>query len=287
MAQTYRSTSLVIANPFTNRDRGLAVDARSLEQLASGTRLMSGPNRAIERLAEAHVTVVGDPEDAGRGVAAALDAGAPTSAEMRTLLRALFLGHASAVMLARIVGQLGLSIDPLSGRSITTVVDLGPDSDIGRIVESTTNQIQRPTRTVIRLRDGATWPGEADSLMMNAGIDVEVQTVNSHRHDWSRLGSDASTEWLSLWPHGRSVAPTYLLDLLIGGEMSRSDAVGYGPDPGFRFVMRLGHEESIVRRAALHETGGRRYLLADDLWSLSDWEGHGWRFLSVGPEDVA
>ena len=287
LAPIYRRTSLVIANPFTDRDRGWAVDARSLEQLASGTRIVSGPNRAIERLAEAHVTIVGDPDDAARGVAAALDAGAPTSAEMRTLLRALFVGHASAVMLAHIVGRLGLSIDPLSGRSITTVVDLSADSDIGRIVESTTNQIQRPTRTVIRLWDGATWTGEADATMTNAGIDVEVQTADAHRADWSRLESDESTEWLSLWPQGRSVAPTYLLDLLIGGEMSRSDAVGYGPDPGFRFVTRLRHQASIVRRAALDDAGGRRGPFADDMSSESEWAGHGWRFLSVGPEDVA
>ena len=287
LASIYRTTSLVIANPFTDRDRGWAVDARSLEQLASGMRMVSGPHRALERLAESHVTVVDDPDGAARSVAAALDAGAPTSAEMRNLLRALFLGHASAVMLAQIVGRLGLSIDPLSGRSITTVVDLSADSDIGQIVESTTNQIQRPTRTVIRLRDGATWSGEADALMTNAGIDVEVQAADAQRPDWSRLESDESTEWLALWPQDRSVAPTYLLDLLVGGEMSRSDAVGYGPDLGFRFVTRLGHQASIVRRAALDDAGGRRHPFADDMSDGSDWQSHGWRFLSVGPEDLA
>ena len=285
LAPVYRRTSLVISNPFTDRDRELAVDARVLEQLASGTRIVSGPNRALEGIAEAHVTVVRDRADATRGISAALDAGAPTSVQMRAMLRVLFLDHASAVMLSRITRRLGISVDPLSDRSITTVVDLSADSDVGRIVSSTTDQIQGPTRTVVRLGDGATWSGTADAAMANVGIDVEVQTADAHRHDWSRLESDETTEWLSLWPQGRSVPSTYLLDLLVGGEMSRADAVGYGSDPGFHFVPRLG-QASIVRRDALRQAGAWRPPFVDDRSSLADWERHGWRLLSVGPEDL-
>ena len=286
LAPLYRRTSLVIANPFTDRDRGWAVDARTLEQLASGTRIVSGPNCPLEGMAERHVTVIRDRDDAARGIADAVASGAPTFAQVRTLLRALFLGHASAVMLSQITRRLGLSIDPLSGRSVTAVVDLSADSDIERIIESMTQGIQRPTRTVIRLDDGARWSGTADTAMANAGIDVEVLS-GAPGTKASRLESDETTEWLSLWPQGRSVAPTYLLDLLIGGEMSRSDVVGYGADPGFRFVPSLGLQASIVRRGALSDAGGWRQGLVGGSASHSAWERHGWRLLSVGPEDVA
>src|SRR5699024_5996100 len=96
----------------------------------------------------------------------------------------------------------------------------------------------------------------AHTAIANAGIDIDVQTATTDGPDWSGLERDETTAWLSLWPVRRPVAPTFLLDLLVGGEMACADAVGYGPSEGFQFVQSIGLDSAIVRRGAARDAGG-------------------------------
>ena len=258
LAPLYRRRALTIANPFTDDAGRRAVDVRTLEQLASGVRVLSGPHQALDGVAGPHVTVAHDADDAARAIGDALDAGLPTPAQMRVLLRSLFLNDATPVMLNQVTRRLGLPTDPLASRSVTAVVALDDGADIDAIVGSITGQAHLPRRTVIWRADGVTWPEAADTAIANAGIEIDVQTASAGRPDWSRLESDETTEWLSLWPSRRAVAPTFLLDLLIGGEMACADAVGYQPREGFEFVPSIGLESAIVRRGALPDAGGWR-----------------------------
>jgi hypothetical protein len=190
-------------------------------------------------------------------------------------------------MLSEIARRLALAIDPMSGRSVTVVVSLSADTDIDPIVESITKQAQKPTRVVIYRNDGVTWPGAADTAIASAGIEVQVLAATANGPEWSRLESEETTEWLSLWPQARPVAPTFLLDLLVGGEISRADAVGYQSGDGFHVVPSLDLESAIVRRGAMRDAGGWREAFDAHPASQTEWDPHGGRFLSVGPEDVA
>ena len=257
------------------------MDVRTLEQLASGVRVLSGPHQALDGVAGPHVTVVRDADDAARAIGDALDAGLPTPAQMRVLLRSLFLNDATPVMLYQVTRRLGLTTDPLASRSVTAVVALDDGADIDAIVGSITGQAHLPRRTVIWRADGVTWPDAADTAIANAGIEIDVQTASAGRPDWSRLESDETTEWLSLWPSRRAVAPTFLLDLLIGGEMACADAVGYQPREGFEFVPSIGLESAIVRRGALPDAGGWRSAFDAVSTGQSDWESP-WRPFPVG-----
>jgi hypothetical protein len=282
----YRRTSLVIANPFAPRGPARTVDVRTLEQLACGVRILSGRNDALDTLAGAHVTATPEDGDPAQALATALQTGVPDHAAMRRLLRALFLDHASSIKLARLIRALALDARPATNRSSTALVSLGADADIPRFVESILDQVQPPTAVLLALGDGATWPGTADEALTSGGVEVHATAAPSGDPDRPQGDGDPTHAWLAVWPTGRPIAPTYLLDLLVGGEMSGADGVGYQPDDDYRFVEALDPGSSIVRRAALREIGGWRRALLGDPTGQASWGDLGWRLLSVGPEDI-
>ena len=159
------------------------------------------------------------------------------------------------------------------------------DTNIDPIVASITRQVHRPKRVVIRPTDGVTWPSAADAAIASAGIEVQVLAPGVGGPDWSMLESEETTEWLSLWPQGRPVTPTFPLDLLVGGEMSRADAVGYQPGEGFHFVqsLDLGLGDRPAGRSCADAGGWRQAFDVVSGTRLTDWDLHGGRFLSVGP----
>jgi hypothetical protein len=287
LAPLYRRSSVIVANPFTERDRLRTIGARTLEQLACGARVVSGPNQTLVNLAGPLAHVVHQPEAAAGVIADALAAGAPTSAEMRSLLRTLFLNHATPVMLSQVTRQLGLSTDPLAGRSTTALAALSADTDVGRFVESLTQQIQRPTRVVIRLDDGTRWSTDADDALAHAGIEVQMTPASPDRSAVAALAEEPTTEWLARWPDDGRAGPRYLLDLLVGGEMSHADAVGYQPGDPFRFASSLGPGASLLRWDSLRAIDGWRDTLDLNPSRAPRWDSNGWRLFSVGPEEVA
>jgi hypothetical protein len=287
LAPLYRRSSVIVANPFMEQDRLRTIGPRTLEQLACGARVVSGPNQSLVNLAGPLAHVVHQPEAAAGVMADALAAGAPTSAEMRSLLRTLFLGHATPVMLSQLTRQLGLSTDPLAGRSTTALVAVSSATDVGQLVESLTQQIQRPTRTVIRLDDGARWSTDADDALAHAGIEVHMSPASPDQSALAALAEEPSTEWLARWPNGGRAGPRYLLDLLVGGEMAHADAVGYQPGDPFRFVSSLGPDAGLLRLDSLRTIDGWRDSLDLDPSRTPGWDSNGWRLLSVGPEEVA
>jgi hypothetical protein len=287
LAPLYRRSSVVVANPFVERDRLRAIGARTLEQLACGARIVSGPNQTLANLAGPLAHVVHRPEAAAGVLADALAAGVPTAAEMRSLLRTLFLGHATPVMLSQVTRQLGLSTDPLAGRSTTALATVGADADVGHVVESLTQQIQRPTRAVIRLDDGARWSTDADDALAQAGIEVHMTPASADLSALAELAEEPTTAWLANWPDDGRAGPRYLLDLLVGGEMSSADAVGYQSGDPFRFVSSLGPDAGLLRWESLRTIDGWRDSLDHDPSRAPGWDSNGWRLLSVGLEDVA
>lgn len=287
LAPLYRRSSVIVANPFIERDRVRTIGARTLEQLACGARVVSGPNQTLVNLAGPLAHVVHQPEAAARVIADAHAAGVPTAAEMRRLLRTLYLGHATPVMLSQVTRQLGLSTDPLASRSTTAVAAVSADAHVGHFVESLKQQIQRPTRAAIRLDDGARWSTDANDALAHAGIEVHIITASSERSTLAALAEETTTEWLARWPDGGRAGPRYLLDLLIGGEMSHADAVGYQSGDPFRFVSSLGPDARLLRWDSLRTIDGWRDALDIDPSRAPGWDSNGWRLLSVGPEEVA
>jgi hypothetical protein len=237
-------------------------------------------------MAGSSVTVVDHPERSASGIAAARDAGTPTLDELRTLLRTLYLEHATPVMLARLARRLSVSVDPRAGRSTTALVTVTADSELGAVVGSVTRQTHVPDRAVIRLADGAAWSAAADAAFADAGIATKVETGDGGA-DWERLADDSTTEWLLRWPDARRPAPSYLLDLLVGGEMTSADAVGYRDGDPYRFVPSLHADAAIIRREALQRLAREPLAVVADPMNEAGRERFGWRLVSVGPEAVS
>ena len=276
LAPRYRAASLAVTDPFGAPDRGRMVDPRALEQLACGLRLVSGPDRVLLELAGMHVHVAESVETAGDAIAAARSAGRPSAADLRALLRRLFLQAASPVMLGRLTHRLGVSIDPLAGRSVTALIAVDEHTDVDRLVDSIVGQRARPQRVVVRTTDPGPWSGAAGEAIRAAGMPVEVED----RHDAERI---ARTRWVVDWPTDRPLAPDVLLDLLVGGEMSGADAVTLGDGDPFRFTTSFGDGPILLDARALAAAAVSDPFV-DGRWRVLDPATTGWRVLSIGPE---
>ena len=134
--------------------------------------------------------------------------------------------------------------------------------------------------------DGA-WSGAATAALGAAGIATQI--VESSAGEGEDAVSDtggsrgAPTTWVAPWPTDRPVGPTYLLDLLVGGEMSGAEVVNYDPGEPFRFVP-TATDAAIVRRSALADAGLTGSPDAAIAAAIRAPAASGWRHLSVGAE---
>ncbi len=118
---------------------------------------------------------------------------------------------------------------------------------------------------------------------------MAVQAVDEAALDrgWSSILEGLDSEWVALWPRRGNPDPGHLLDLVVGGEMSRADAVAYDAADGLRFVAGLDLRAGIVRRALLAGRSASIPRPMDADTGLRDTVADGWRVFSVGAEGSA
>ena len=285
-ADRYRAAAIAVADPFGCRD-GYPPSDRVLEQLACGARVLSGPHAGLGGPLAEVVTVVTEPASAAPAVRAAVEAGPLGNAALWPVLRELFTRHATPVRLHHLTRALGLGSDPLDDRRVSVVATLddsegaalpGPAVQASALAEAVIAQAHRPVEVVVPCPgDGAT--AVALTEIEEAGI--RVVTVRGDRR-WARLIEHASAPWVAPWlpsPTVDSWAENHLLDLIVGGEMSRADAVGYASKESMAFTTSLMFDAAIVRRTAVASYGVPSRAV--DVWPLEGWSRRGARLFAV------
>ena len=277
-ASVYRARAVGLANPVTVPDSVSVIEPRILEQLACGMRMVSGPNLALAAAFGADVPIVRNPSEAAAAVRKASHQRPRSLTEIRSVLRTLFLGHATPVMLSALTRRFPSIADPLSGRQVAAVV-IGDRLDRAALIESLIHQALRPAEV---LGGESEWSAAERAALEAAGIRFRTLEHNGADLRWSGIASVAEAEWVTIWPTDRPVGSCYLLDLVVGAELSRADVVGYG-DPPLNYVDRLELQHAVVRRAFAWSVLAGQPLRGDH--PITALPG-GRRPVSVGPEEL-
>lgn len=281
-----RNRLVALANPFSTTDRALSVDPRILELLACGTRVISGPDTALLAAVADAVTFTPSAEHVEAAYLALCDRGAPTELELLRLLRVLFEHHATPVTLSRITRRLWSLPDPTAGRSTSVVLSDPASGGLDSLVDGLLEQSHRPAEVIVV--DGGTsgWREGAAGALDAAGIDVRVIRADDRPVTWGAVSEAVRSEWLLRWPSARPGDRSFLMDLAIGAEMSRADAVGFEEGGAFRYVPSLPLDGTLVRTSVARAVLGQRHLTGDE-GRLDGWQQRGLRMLSLGRETNA
>ncbi len=262
LVDAIRTHAVAWASPVGGRLTGIS--DLTLASIASGARVLSGPNDALLGTFPSAVVTVSDPASVGPAAQALLAMPEMSGLERRLNLRRIFDAESTPVRLRWLAATLGLRPDPMVSRRVTVVVEGADEQDIAVAVDNLLNQTSLPARVLVaaeRVPDRA-----LDEVRM-LGIDVAV--VESLR-SWSMLSAATDTAWVMLWRDGDTAAPRGLLhDLMAAAECVRPDGVGpmatSPAEAGYgRYVDSLPVEGSLIRREVLSQLDSRTDLGALD-----------------------
>jgi len=244
---TYRSNGLFIAEPVDAIRPGEPVAERTLAQLASGARIISGPDASLGVSLSDWVIWADGPGD---DITAATSAGPLALSELRPLMRSLSERHSTARAFEGLMRYLGLNATTASGRDVCAVVRLDPTIRVDRSVDDILRQRQRPAEVLFVGEPTRDHQAVIDELRL-ARVEVRwMPSGQGDRGDLAEAATRTNAEWL--WPMSSVVRyqPEHLLDLMIAAHMSGADAIGWIGGEIDRFVTELSFESSIVSRRA-------------------------------------
>ncbi|WP_017613604.1 hypothetical protein [Nocardiopsis salina] len=239
-----------------------------------------------------------------------LRADAPTAAEQREMLRGVFLGEATPVRLAEVLGGLefppgtpGTEL-PLRGRAVAVLADPAGEAEADQLADDVLRSRLRPAEVVV--------PGAAARLAGVRRLRAEGLTVRTARFTapdtpeeltrtaargdgfaverWAVLAARATARWAHPWtgPLGEH----RLADLVCAAECSGADAVGARPrsadpedtgDRGF-FDRPRTEDGQYVFVSEIRPELARESLLRQG-WPPGQWYRRGSRLLALGPEN--
>jgi hypothetical protein len=252
LADAVRTHAVALASPFGG-GRPSAVSDLTLASIATGARVLSGPNDNLLGAFPSVVVPVNDPAAVAGAAETVLRMAEPTSAERRLNLRHIFDTEATPVRLGWLAAALGLRSDPLAPRQVTVVIDGADERDTAVAIDDLLSQTHRPARVLITA-DGVS--DRALDEIRALGIDVAVRP----RAPWPALAGATDSAWVLMWRTGAAAAPRGLLhDLLAASETVPADvigAAGSSADASYgRFVESLPIEGSLIRRDVLPQLG--------------------------------
>jgi hypothetical protein len=284
-ADIYRRSAVLVADPFVARPSTEPGD-RTIEQIACGARVVAAPADAFgDRLGMA-VAPVGDPAACRAVVEATVEAGPPSPDELRSLLREIFLRHSVAARLDRLARVLGLPVNPLDGRRVSAVACLRGEADAVAFSGAMLAQAHRPVEAVV-----ASPAGDGVDAALRELDDAGIRVVAIRHTDsldrgparWAELTVRASAPWLALWAPERRWSANHLLDLLVGAEISRADAVGLAAGQELVFTASLTLEAALVGAEAARRYGlpGSTGPGLGSAGSFADWARRGARMFAL------
>jgi hypothetical protein len=249
-----RTHAVALASPLDG-GRGAAISDLTLASIASGARVLSGPDDTLLGTFPSAVVPVSDPA-AVVGAAEALLAMPELSAvERRLNVRRIFDFESTPVRLGWLAATLGLRQDPMASRRVTVVVEGADGRDTAVAIDNLLNQTNLPARILVAADEV---PDRA--LDEVRALDIDVAVVRPRR-SWSEFAAATDSAWVMVWRNGVAAAPRGLLhDLQAATECVQADAIGAMASPsaetGYgRFVDTLPVEGSLIRRDLLSQLG--------------------------------
>lgn len=248
-----RAHAVALASPLGGGRAG-AISDLTLASIASGARVLSGPNDALLSAFPSAVVPVSDPGNAVGAVKTLLAAPELSAVEQRLNLRHIFDFESTPVRLGRLAGTLGLRHDPMASRRVTVVIQGVGVRETAAALDNVLSQSYLPARILVSADEV---PDRALDEVRELGIDVAV--VGPPR-SWSALAAATDSDWVMVWRNGAPAPRGLLHDLLTATEWVRGDVVGALPGPsaeaGYgRFVDTLPIEGSLIRRELLTQLG--------------------------------
>jgi hypothetical protein len=252
LGDAIRTHAVALASPLGG-GRTAAVSDLTLASIASGARVLSGPNDTLLGAFPSAVMPVSDPAAVVGAAEALLAMPELSPVERRLNLRRIFDFESTPIRLGQLAASLGLRPDPMASRRVTVVVEGVYGRDTAVAIDNLLDQTSPPARILVAADEV---PDRALDEVRALGIDVAV--VRPGR-SWSALAGATDSAWVMVWPNGAADAPRGLLhDLLAAAESVQADAIGAlatSPvDLGYgRFVDTLPIEGSLIRRAHLSQ----------------------------------
>ena len=270
-----QAAAVVVASPFVVPDSVLGLRDDDLMALASGARLVTGPNRDLAALSGLGSAVrVARDADLVDVVRDAVADGPLSAAEHLAVLRTLAGSHTVTARLGELVRMLGLDVDVHHARRVAVVVLPGGAVDTRRLVESVLQQSLRPAEVIVP-RSAL----EQDAALHElASSGVAVRVVSMTEPTLVDLAAAADSPWITSWVPS-SHAPwsdTHLLDLLIGAEAAdHVDAVTLTPGGGLRSLAAFEGGATLLRRSLVVADGNESV-------DLTSWSRRGRMLVAVG-----
>jgi hypothetical protein len=270
-----RAAAVVVASPFVVPDSMLGLRDDDLLALASGARLVSGPNRDLAELPGLGSAVrVAREADVADVVRDAVADGPLSAAEHLAVLRTLVRSHTVSARLADLVRRLGLDVDVDHARRVAVLVLPGSAVDTRQLVESVLRQSLRPAEVVV-----ARSALEQDAALYElASSGVAVRAVSMTEPTLVDLSAAADSPWITTWSPSSQVpwSDTHLLDLLIGAEAAdHVDAVTLTPGGGVRCMAAFEGGATLLRRSLAVAD-------ASPAVDLTSWSRRGRTLVAVG-----
>lgn len=260
LADAIRAHGVALLAP-SGSGRSTSVSDLTLASIASGSRILSGPNDRLLGEFPSAVVPVNDPEVAASAARELLAMPELSALERRLNLRRIFEYESTPVRLGWLAAALSLRPDPLAERRVTVVIEGANERDNAAAVDNVLSQTHPPARIVV------TGERVPDRVLDEArALGVEVAVVHSYR-SWQAIAEATDSAWALLWPGTGAATPRGLThDLLAAAESIRADVVGAGADLPTetygRFVETLPLEASLIRREHLPRLGSSTDLRA-------------------------
>jgi hypothetical protein len=245
-----REHGLFVAGPIVAPDIQRPIGTMILRQLASGGRVISGPDPALSASFGDAVTWMDGPAGAFEAVRAGAERGPMSGPEFRATLRSLYRHQATSAVLATLARYLGLRTHVTPNRDVCAVVSLGPDVRAADFVDGILLQQERPVEALLLTADAA---GAGPFLLEleRMGIRARVAHPPDRGVGVPRWASGfAGSGWIWPWSPESHYPPTFLLDCLVGGQIADASAVGMVDGDDDRFVTALPVSRAIISREA-------------------------------------
>ena len=245
----YRAHGLFLAEPLTTPPTQGGVSTRTLRQLASGARVVSGPNKALADELGDWIDWAADAAGVRAAVRTAAGLGPRSASDARKLLRGLFQRHDASGAVAKLARLAGVR-HAKRRRDVCVVTRLDEEADPELFVDAVILQRYRPAEALVATDDPAGARAAIDELE-RAGIQARTPRPPIPGRGLRRWAADhTSAGWLWTWSPGTALDRDFLLDAVVGGIMSEASAIGRtaGTDDGF--LDAAGLTNFIVSREA-------------------------------------
>jgi len=277
LAELYRARGLFLADPLTVSPGMRPIATGTLRQLASGARVVSGPNESLAESLGEWIEWAPDARQVRDAVRSGAGLGPRTTADIRRLLGALFLRHDTTGAVGALARMLGIR-RATPRRDCCAVARFDAHTRPEAFLDAVVLQRHRPTEAIIAADDPA---DAAIALWELERLGIPVRSVpppGAERGVARWAASHTSAAWLWVWSPGFENDPAYLIDALTAGLMTGASAIGCVPGASDGFCDGSQLKGPVVSRAA-----AARLPDMGSVWTRS-WKDRGATFYGIATD---